>query len=121
MRNPLTGRAARNTNRDERSVRAPRAAGALAPAGRPFLTLFIELLPNPLALQVRKVVDEQLPFEVIHLVLNADGQNVVVVAFEDFAVPVPRTDAYFRGALYVSEILRDRQTALFGDLLALSR
>ena len=42
---------------------------------RALLALLLELLANALALQIGQVVDEQLAVEVIHLVLDAHGQQ----------------------------------------------
>src|SRR5262245_29075171 len=52
-------------------------AGLLAcPAGA-FLAVLFELLANAFALQVGEIVDEQLAFEMIHLVLQTDGSQSV--------------------------------------------
>src|SRR5579863_2348956 len=63
----------------------------LACAHRAVLAFLLELLADSLALEIRQVVHEKLALEMIHLVLDADGQHIVVVALEKLAVPVLRT------------------------------
>ena len=44
---------------------------------RPVATLLLELLANARALELREVVDEQLALQVIHFVLDADGEQAM--------------------------------------------
>src|SRR3954463_9179843 len=78
-----------------------------------FLAVLVELLANALALQVRQVIDEELAFEVIHLVLHTDGEDVVAVALEHVALPVQRPHPDFRGPHDFVEDARHRQATLF--------
>src|SRR4030088_109297 len=72
-----------------RLVRAARAAGARRGGRREaLLALLVELLANALALQIRQVVDEQLPVEVVDLVLDAHRQDVVVIGLEGTAAAI---------------------------------
>ena len=72
-----------------------RRATALAP-------LLVELAPDALALELGKVVDEQLAFEMIHLVLQAHRQQALELPLERAPVPVLRAHANARGALDLS-------------------
>ena len=56
------------------------ATAAAARSGRVLLALLLELLAHQLALERRQVIDEQLAFQVIHLVLDADRQQAVGLA-----------------------------------------
>src|SRR5438309_7957807 len=84
-----------------RLVRAARAARARRSRVRQApLALLLELLANPLALQIRQVVDEQLPVEVVHLVLYTHRQDVVVLALERRAGAIVRAQPDLRRALH---------------------
>src|SRR5215471_9015930 len=67
------------------SHRLVRAACAHRRRSRPrraFLAILVELLANALALEVGEVIDEQPPLEVIHLVLDAHGEDALVMVLE---------------------------------------
>src|SRR5690242_10733195 len=50
--------------------------------GCALLALFFQFLTDALALEVGEIIDEQLAVDVIHLMLDADGENVLAVALE---------------------------------------
>ena len=85
------------------------------------LALLLELLANPLALQIRQVVDEQLPVEVVHLVLDTHRQDVVVLALEQRAGAIVRAHPDLRRALHFIENPRHRQTPFLGARLPFAR
>src|SRR5438105_1335975 len=85
------------------SIRLTGAGRAEARLGCPLLAVFVELLANPLALELREVVDEQLAIDVIHLMLNAHRQDIGVIALENGSSPVLRPDAHLRGSLDLVE------------------
>src|SRR4029077_10648973 len=96
------------TTLSHRLVRAARAAGARACARRSrargaLLAFLAELLANPLALEVRQVVDEELAVEMIHIVLDAHVECVLVVAREDGAVAFLRAEQDLRRSLHLIE------------------
>src|ERR1700739_4749969 len=100
--------------RRARLKRAVRAALWHGGARRALLALLVELLANALALEVREVVDEQLPVEVIHLVLNAHREDVVVVTLEHRTRAVLGADPHLRRALHLIENAGHRETPLLG-------
>src|SRR5437773_988655 len=107
-----------------RLVRAARAGGARARRSRArgaLLALLLELLANALALEVREVVDEELALEMIHLVLDAHGKDVLEVALEEVAVAVLGAQPDLRRALDLVEDPRHRQAPLLGTRFALAR
>src|SRR5579862_1245411 len=111
--------AASRRRQPSRSVRAVRAARWRRGAGRTLLALLVEFLANPLALEVGEIVDEQLAVEMIHLVLDADRKDVVVVALEHGAGAVLRAHPHLRRALHLIEDARHGETPFLGARLAL--
>src|SRR6185437_3396677 len=86
-------------------------------AGSALLAVLLQLLADALTLEIGKVVDEELAVEVIHLVLDADGENLLAVPLEEVAVAVLGTDTDPRGALHLLEIAGNGKAALLrGDL-----
>src|SRR5712671_5079930 len=105
-----------------RLVRAARAARARRGRRREALpALLVELLANALALQIRQVVDEQLPVEVVDLVLDAHRQDVVVIGLERCAAAILRAQPDLRRALHFIENPRNRQTPFLGARLPFAR
>src|SRR5690349_8154007 len=93
------------------SERAARAGRRSRGARGALLALLVELLANALALEIGQVVDEQLAVEMIHLVLDAHGEDVLVVALEARAAAILEAHAHLGGALHLIEDPRHRQTA----------
>jgi hypothetical protein len=50
------------------------------------LSLFFQAPSNELALEFRKIVDEQLALEMIHLMLDANSQKSIRIHFERLPV-----------------------------------
>src|SRR5215469_7550210 len=71
-----------------RLVRAPCADRRRRRPRRAVLALLVESLANTLALEVGEIIDEQPPLEVIHLVLDAHGENALVIALETLPVAI---------------------------------
>ena len=99
-------------------LRLGRERGARGGLGRSRLrtslaSLLLELAADPITLERGEIVDEQLAVEVIHFVLQANGQNAVELTLEDDAVTIlrPHTDAL--RTLDRIEDAGDRQAALF--------
>src|SRR5947207_5271071 len=65
------------------------------------LHLLRGLLLEALALELGKIVDEELPLEVIHLVLDADREQSLGLKLERLAVAVERSNLDLRGPLDV--------------------
>src|SRR5690554_5837323 len=103
----------RSESERRRGVDAGRDRFALA-AG----PLQIPLL-EPLALQLGQIVDEELAFEVIHLVLHALREQAFDLELERLAVAVERLDLDALGPLDVLVQPRDRQTAFLVAFAAL--
>lgn len=55
--------------------------------------LFLEFFLDPVALEVREVINEQLAVQVIALMLDADGEQAFGNQFVRLAVTVQRLDA----------------------------
>src|ERR1700679_1036873 len=83
-------RRAGETQPEDRKVRAQgsksrRGSAKFAPSGS-LPALFFQPPANQLAFEFGEVVDEQLAFEVIHLVLDAHSQQPVGLHFKGLAV-----------------------------------
>ncbi|MCY1250470.1 hypothetical protein D9M72_641160 [compost metagenome] len=63
--------------------------------------LFFQLLLDPVTLERRQVIDEQLAIEVVALVLDANGQQALGDQFERLAVAVQGLDLDALGAIDV--------------------
>ena len=83
------------------------------------LGLLRGLLLQALALELRQIVDEQLAVEVVHLVLNADGEHPFGVELERLAVRIERAHANHGGAIDEVVELGHRKAAFLGVSLAL--
>jgi hypothetical protein len=83
---------ARNGGRAKRRRRTSFLARGSLPA------LFFQPPANQLPLELGEIIDEQLAFEMIHLMLDADGEQPLRIHFERFAVPAQRAHANMRGA-----------------------
>jgi len=95
-------------------------AGCLAGAGASFLALFLELLTNALAAQVREVVNEQPALEVVELVLYTHRQHVLEVALKNLPAAILGTHAHPSRALHFVKDVGDRQAAFLGAAQALA-
>src|SRR5690606_2359014 len=84
--------------------RAARAATAVTP-------LLLELAADALALELRQVVDEQLAVQVVHLVLQAHGEQVGEVLFVRGTVGILIANAHALRALDVVIDAGHRQAA----------
>jgi hypothetical protein len=100
--------------REGRRARGRRARGLRAP----FAPLLVELLADALALELRQVVDEELAVEMVHLVLQADGQHAVELALDDGAAGVLVAHAHALGAWHVVIDAGHRQAAFLAGRLA---
>src|SRR5882672_145948 len=100
--------AARESN-DGYGLRLPGVDVAPAP-----LRLLGGLLLQALALELGQVVDEELAVQVIHLVLDADGQQTFRLELERLAGPVERAHLDLGGAVDVVVELRHRQAPFLG-------
>src|SRR6185369_4384939 len=85
--------------------------GAFGPGA---LGLLHRLLLQSLAFELRQVVDEQLPLEMIHLVLDADREEPLGLELERLAVAVERADFDLRSAIDVVVELGHGQAAFLG-------
>ena len=81
--------------------------------------LFLQLLADALTLQAGDVVDEELAFEMVALVLDADRQHAIRLQFERLAVAVQCAHANLLRAFDEFVESGNRQTALLGLLLTL--
>src|SRR5262245_54177547 len=72
-----------------------------------------------LALELGEIVDEQLAFEVVHLVLNADREHAFGIELEGLAVGVDRAHANHGRAVDEVVELRHGQAAFLGVSLTL--
>src|SRR6185503_3999686 len=96
-----------------------RATARIRSIGRGALRFLDGLLFQALALQLGEVVDEQLAFEVVHLVLNADREHAVGVELERLAVGIERSDADRGGAIDEVVELGHRKAPFLGVSLTL--
>ena len=80
------------------------------------LRSFSSFLRMRVRLSSRQVVDEQLAVEMIHLVLDAHGEQAVGVELDLLAVAVERAHADLVGARDLVEDARHRQAAFLGLL-----
>src|SRR5690348_17337591 len=71
---------------DFRQLKRSAAALGRGRSGRSLLALFLQLLADTLALEAGKIVDEELAIDVVHLMLDADGENFLAIALEHVAV-----------------------------------
>ena len=85
------------------------------------LAIFIQLLANALALEIGEIVDEQLAFEMVHLVLQAHGRETIEVDLEDLALHVLGAGADGGGTLHLVENAGNRQATFLGNPLAFTR
>src|SRR5580658_8567153 len=76
-------------------------------------TLFCQTPANQFALELGQVIDEELAFEVIHFMLDADRQQSLRVHLERLAVAAQRAHANMRGARQFVVDAGQRQTPLF--------
>src|SRR5687767_567807 len=67
------------------------------------------------AFQLREVIDEQNPVQVVDLVLDADGQKAIGFLFLRLAVVIDIAEPHARRPLHLRIIIGDRQTTLFVD------
>src|SRR5882724_4682474 len=86
--------------------RSTEAASALSRLG-----LLLDLLHRLLALQPRQVVDEQHPVQVVHLMLDADGEQALGVLLDRLAGVGLVADLHPRRPLDLVVDLRNRQAA----------
>src|SRR5437868_983837 len=79
-----------------------------------------KLLDDPVALELREIIDEQHAVQMVDLVLNAGGENAGAVHFLGFAGAIEKPDFYFLRATHHVEEFRNRQAAflIIGLLLA---
>ena len=82
------------------------------------LALLGQLLAHHLALQRREVIDEQLAVQVIHLVLDADGQQAVGPQLLRLALAVEEAHGDLVGAVHVGEDAGHGQAAFLVHLFA---
>src|SRR6185437_12073054 len=105
-------------------ARSSNDAAALSGGGSPgraLLALLLELLADALTLEAREIVDEELAVDVVHLVLNADGEQLLAVTLEDVAVAVLGAHPDLRGALDLIEVSGHREAPFLGRDLAFAR
>ena len=92
------------------------ARARFAPRGS-LLALFFQAPADQLALEFGQIIDEQLAFEMIHLVLDAHGQQAIGVHLERLAVATQRPHADMGRARQFVVDAGQRQTALFAGAL----
>src|SRR5258708_23542440 len=98
-----------------RLVRAARAARARRGRRREALpALLVELLANALTLQIREVVDEQLPVAAVDLLLDTHRQDVVAIRLERCAPAPLRAQPDLPRTPPLIENPRPRQTPFLG-------
>ena len=93
-------------------LKAQRAGAKFAPCGS-LPTLFLQSTANQLALEFGKVIDEKLAFEMIHLMLDADGEQPIRIHFEARAVAPQCAYSNIRCARQLVVDAGQRQAALF--------
>src|SRR6516165_4595386 len=76
------------------------------------LAVLVQLLTNAITLEIGEIVDEQLPFQMIHLVLQAHPEHALEVALEEGTGAVLRSHPHPRGTLHLVEYPGDRKTPL---------
>src|SRR5262249_35453158 len=92
----------------------------LAPRGA-LLALLLQAPADELALQLGQIVDEELAFEVIHLVLDTHREHTLRVDLERLAVAIERMHANSGGALELGVDSRERQAPLLAGNPPLGR
>src|SRR5262245_4809369 len=120
----MRARAAGKRNRFRSARASDRGNCGLRPhrsVRRVLLALLLELLPDAGALELGEVIDEQLALEMIHLVLDAHGEQPLGVELERLAGAIERTHADALGTGHLLVDSGDRQTALFHLLVAEAR
>lgn len=75
-------------------------------------------LLQPAAFEFGEVIDKQLAFEVIHLMLDADGQHAFSVELKGLAMLIQRTNADACGAFYRLIDTGHRQAAFLAKFIA---
>src|ERR1700674_263155 len=88
------------------------ATTAILPSSRHFGAL-LELCSNAILFELRQVFDEYLPFQMIHLVLNARCQQLIGLQHEGFALAVQRSHLDMGETLYLIVNTGDREATLF--------
>src|SRR5664279_1237420 len=82
-------------------------------AGKPLLLALFVLEPE--ALQRRKIVDEHFADEVVHFVLDANGEQLIGCPLERFAMLVAGAHGHSRGAGDLVVVPRHRKAAFLAQ------